>query len=163
MPVPRGRPVETMAFMDASHAANKKTRRSHTGYVVFVNRALVVWYSKKQNTIESSTFGAEFIAMKSCIEVIVHLRFKLRMFGIPLNDQPTHVFCNNESVVKNSSQVESTLNKEHNSIVYHYARWYVAAGVTKVSWINREFNIADAFMKRLTMDRRIFLFSKWTY
>jgi len=127
MPAPRGLFVETTAYVDASHAANRKTRRSHTGYVIFVNRAPVIWYSKKQNTIEASTFGSEYIAMKECVEAITHLRFKLRMCGIPLSDEPTQVFCNNESVVKNSSQVESVLNKKHNSIAYHYVRWNVAA------------------------------------
>ena len=56
MPKPRGLEVETSAFVDASHAANKKTRRSHTGYLIFVNKAPIIWYSKKQNTIEASTF-----------------------------------------------------------------------------------------------------------
>ena len=168
MPLPRGRPVETCAYVDASHAANKKTRRSHSGYVIFVNRAPVIWYSKKQNTIEASTFGLEFIAMKACVEAIVHLRYKLRMFGIPLNGadgipQPTDLMCDNESVVRNSSQVESMLNKKHNSIAYHYVRWNVAAGVIRVSWISTDDNIADALTKRLTHDRREDLFFQWTY
>ena len=121
MPRPRGQLVSSMAWVDASHAANKKTRRSHTGYVIFLNRAPILWHSKKQNTVEASTFGAEFIALKACIEAITHLQYKLRMFGIPLTDKPTHVFCDNESVVRNATLVESTLNKKHNSIAYHYA------------------------------------------
>jgi hypothetical protein len=84
MPLPRGRSVISTAFVDASHAANKKTRRSHTGYVVFLNRAPIVWYSKRQQTVETSTFSAEFIALKACLEAIEHLRFKLRCFGVPL-------------------------------------------------------------------------------
>jgi len=115
MPEPHGKPVSMLAYVDASHAANKKTRRSHTGFVIFVNRAPIVWHSKKQNTIESSTFGSEFIAMKACVESITHLRYKLRMFGVKLLDQPTQILCDNESVVRNSAQVESTLNKKHNS------------------------------------------------
>jgi hypothetical protein len=84
MPLPRGRSVISTAFVDASHAANKKTRRSHTGYVVFLNRAPIVWYSKRQQTVETSTFSAEFIALKACLEAIEHLRFKLRCFGVRL-------------------------------------------------------------------------------
>jgi hypothetical protein len=68
------------AFVDASHAANKKTRRSHTGYVIFLNRAPIVWYSKRQQTVETSTFSSEFIALKACLEAVEHLRFKLRCF-----------------------------------------------------------------------------------
>ena len=163
MPEPHGKPVLMTAWVDASHAANKKTRRSHTGYVIFVNRAPIVWHSKKQNTVEASTFGSEFIAMKACIEGITYLRYKLRMFGIRLSEEPTHVMCDNESVVRNSAQVESTLNKKHNSIAYHYARWNVAAGIIQVSWLDGLLNIADAFTKRLTQARRDFLFGEWTY
>src|SRR6056300_696374 len=163
MPEPRGEPVSTTAWVDASHAANKKTRKSHSGYVIFVNCAPIIWYSKRQNTVEASTFGSEFIAMKSCIEAITHLRYKLRMFGIPMTDEPTHVICDNESVVKNSTLVESTLNKKHNSIAYHYVRWNVAAGVVKTSWMPGDYNLADAFTKRLTHQRREYLFGGWTY
>ena len=86
MPTPRGRMVTTTAYVDASHAANKMTRRSHTGFILFVNRAPIIWYSKRQNTVESSTFSSEFIALKTCMESTVALRYKLRMFGIHLKD-----------------------------------------------------------------------------
>ena len=101
MPVPRGRSLVMTAFVDASHAANKVTRRSHTGFVIFLNRAPIVWYSKRQQTVETSTFSAEFIALKACIEAIEHSRFKLRCFSIPMpQGEPTYVYCDNESVVK---------------------------------------------------------------
>ena len=100
MPNPRGSTVTITAFVDASYASNKVIRRSHSGYIVFVNRAPIVWYRKKQNTVESSVFSAEFISMKVCIEALEGLRFKLRMFGVPLpKGEPCHVFCDNESVV----------------------------------------------------------------
>ena len=73
------------------------------------------------------------------------------------------MFCDNESVVKNSSNVESALNKKHNSIAYHYVRWNVAAGVIAVSWISGEENFADVFTKRLTVERRKHLFGSFMY
>ena len=164
MPIPRGKPVVTTAFVDASHAANKKTRRSHTGFIIFMNRAPIIWYSKRQQTVEASTFSSEFIALKACTESIQHLRYKLRMFGIPLAPSgETHIFCDNESVVKNSTYIESVLNKKHNSIAYHYVRWCVAAGIISVGWIESQNNLADAFTKRLTTMAREYLFGNWTY
>ena len=82
---PRGRLVKTTGFVDTSHAGDKRTRRSITGYIIFVNKTPIIWFIKNQNTVESSTFSSEFIAMKSCVEHIAALRFKLRMFGIPVN------------------------------------------------------------------------------
>mmetsp|Transcript_18951 Transcript_18951/g.26747 ORF Transcript_18951/g.26747 Transcript_18951/m.26747 type:complete len:460 (-) Transcript_18951:1019-2398(-) len=54
MPRPRGQADVTTAFCDASFAANKKTRRSHTGCIMFVNRAPIIWKSRRQNTLETS-------------------------------------------------------------------------------------------------------------
>ena len=149
MPKPRGRQVSTSAFVDASHAANKVTRRSHSGFIIFVNRAPIIWYSKRQNTVESSAFSSEFIAAKTCVEHITALRYKLRMFGVPI-DGPTKVLCDNESVVKNSTRIDSTLHKKHSSIAYHSVRWAVAAGVIRVGWIPSRDNIADAMTKTLS-------------
>ena len=55
------------AFVDASFAQNKKTRKSHTGFLIFVNRAPIIWFSKRQSTVETSAFSAEFIALKACL------------------------------------------------------------------------------------------------
>ena len=110
-PRPRGRAVKIIAFVDASHAANRVNKKSHTGYIIFINRALIIWYSKYQNTVESSTSTSEFIALKTCMERFVGLRFKLRMFGIPI-DGAIDTLCGNQSVVNNSSKFESTLDKK---------------------------------------------------
>ena len=54
------------------------------GVLIFVNRAPIIWYSKRQNTVESSTFGSEFTAMRTAVDLIEALRYKLRMFGVPI-------------------------------------------------------------------------------
>lgn len=164
MPTPRGRDFVMTAYVDASHGANKVTRRSHTGYVIFLNRSPILWYSKRQQTVETSTFSAEFIALKVCLEAIEHLRFKLRCFGIPMErGQPTYKYCDNESVVKNTSNVESTLNKKHSSIAYHHCRWSVTAGIFTIAHISTHDNLADCFTKQLPSTERNHLFGGWTF
>jgi hypothetical protein len=165
MPRPRGVAVETSAYVDSSHGANKVTRRSHSGHILFVNRAPVKWLSRRQQTVETSAFSSEFIALKHCIEDVEHLRFKLRMFGIPIvnNGEATKILCDNNSVVTNTSNVESSLNKKHSSIAYHFSRWNVAAGVCQIGWIPTGENLADAMTKRLSVTTRDHLFSQWTY
>jgi hypothetical protein len=66
-----------------------------------------MWLSKRQNSVEASTFGSEFTAMKNAVEIIEVLRYKLRMFGV-LIEGPTNVFCDNEAVCKNTMRPEST-------------------------------------------------------
>ena len=73
MPTPRGRPVNITCFVDANHAGNVVTRRSHTGIIIFVQNAPIIWHSRRQNTVESSTFGSDFVAMRQAKEMIVAL------------------------------------------------------------------------------------------
>ena len=73
------------------------------------------------------------------------------------------MFCDNEGLVKNATLVESSLNKKHSAIAYHFVRWNVAAGAISISWINTHANIADAFTKVLPETKRDSLFGDWTY
>ena len=81
IPPPRGHAVSTHCFVDADHASNTVTRRMQTGILIFLNRAPIVWYSKRQNTVETSTFGSEFIAMRSAVEHIEALRYSCACLG----------------------------------------------------------------------------------
>ena len=86
--------------------------------------------------------------------MIEALRYKLRMFGIPV-DGPADVFCDNESVTKNASIPTSTLNKKHNSICYHKVREAQASLTLRVTWISGEYNQADLLTKTtLPTDRK---------
>ncbi len=60
------------------------TRQSRTGVLIYVNKAPIVWYSKKQNSIESSSFGSEFMALKTGVELLEGLIYELQMIGVSL-------------------------------------------------------------------------------
>jgi hypothetical protein len=152
-PVPLGNSVCITVYVDVDHAGNAVTRRSQTGFIIFVNSALIIWYSKKQNTIESSTFGAEFVALRVCTEALIALRYKLCSFGIRI-DGPADVYCDNGSVVKSASVVEGRLNKKHLAICYHRVRECCAMGVCRLAHVNGDNNLADIFTKVLSTTRR---------
>ena len=65
---PLGKDIDVRMICDGDHAGDKRTRRSRTGFLIFCNMALIDWVSKKQATIETSVFGAKFVAMKHGIE-----------------------------------------------------------------------------------------------
>jgi hypothetical protein len=123
-------------------------RRSRTGLVIYLNKAPVIWYSKRQNTVEAATFGSEFIALKTAIDQVEALWYKLRMFGIPING-PTSIFCDNESVVINATHSESPLRRKHAAIAYHRCREAQAAGHVKIGWQDGQNNPADVLTKLL--------------
>ena len=115
MPEARVLSASVSMFVDAGHGGNVKDRLSWTGVLIFINKALIHWYRKRQPSFETSTFGAEFCAMKVGVDMVEAFRYKFRTLGIPL-DSAANVFCDNESVYKNTSMLESTLQKKHQSI-----------------------------------------------
>ena len=108
MPEPRGQPVVVPCFVDANHAGNVITRRSHTGILIYVQNAPIIWFAKRQNTVDSSSFGSEFIALQAAKDMVVALRYKLQMFWVPI-DGPANVCCDNNGVVKNTTITQSML------------------------------------------------------
>ena len=120
---------------------------------MYLNSAPILWYSKRQNTVETSTFGSEFVAMRQAFEMIKAMNYKLRMFGIPILET-AKVFGDNNSVVLNCSVPESSLKKKHHSINYNYVRECVAAGIGLVYKVNSDENLADLFTKVLDREKR---------
>jgi len=147
-PKPQGHPVQINVFVDASHASNKLNRRSHTGILIYMNSSPTIWYSKSQKTVESSTFGSEFVALRIATEKIKALRYKLRMLEVPL-DGPANVLVDNDTVMKNATIPSSSLQKRHNSICFHYVHEAVASKVMHVAYIPSSENLADMFTKML--------------
>ncbi len=146
MPPPLGKDVDLCMMVDSDHAAEKRTQRSRTGFIIFCKLAPIIWLSKQQGTIETSVFGAEFVAMKHGIEMLRGLRYKIRMMGILLPG-PTYIYGNNKSQVTNSSRPEFTLKKKCNSICYHAIRELVAMGETLLMHIRTGENLADFLTK----------------
>ena len=105
-----------------------------------------MWKSKKQATVESSVFGAEFVAMKQGMETLRGLRYKLRMMGVAI-DGPSYVYGDNMSVIHNTSKPESTLKKKSNEICYHAVREAVAMGEMVTAHIDTKMNPADLATK----------------
>ena len=93
----------TTAFVDTSHAANKVTRRSHLGHILFAGKAPAEWHSERQTAVEASASSFKFIATKHCTEDIKCLGFKLRMFEMPLdeNKPETRILRADEAIVMN--------------------------------------------------------------
>jgi hypothetical protein len=90
----------------------------------------------------------KFVALKIATEVLCGLRYKLRMMGIPIAG-PSYVYCDNNSVVMNTSRPASTLKKKSNSIAYHCVREAVAADAQRVTYENTKTNLADILTKPL--------------
>ena len=132
--------------MDASFGDCKLTRKSRTGFIVFLNSSPIYYYSKKQGSCEISTFGSEFVAMKQCCEYVKGLRYKLRMMGIPVSN-PTFIHGDNRSVLWNTTVPESTLKRKSSSVAYHFVREGVSKDMWRTAYVKTSENVADIFTK----------------
>ena len=142
-----------MVFFDADHAGNIITRRSHTGIIEYINSAPVIWYSKRNNTVETSTFGSEIIALKIAVEMVKALVYRLRMFGVPIQEE-TRMFCDHMSVVNSGPRPDCRLKKKHNSILFHKIREAVSTGEILINYEISETDIVDLLTKELSFERR---------
>jgi hypothetical protein len=93
------------------------------------------------------------MAMKHCCEYVRGLRIKLRLMGIPC-EEPTFIYGDNQSVLSNTANPDSTLKKKSNSIAYHFVREGVAKDEWRTAYINTNDNPADLLTKMLVAGKR---------
>jgi hypothetical protein len=145
-PVPHGKEVDLHLFVDSDRASEQFTRRSRTEFVIYLNMAPIVCFSDRQQTVESSVFGDECVAMKNVIETCRGLRYKLRVMGVTL-DGPTFVYGDNMSGVHKTQWHESVLLQKSNSIWYHTVRESDVMGESIFGHVPSVDNPADIFTK----------------
>ena len=148
MPVPKGKYVRLTTNLDANLMHCLVTGRSLTGVLHFLNQTPIEWFSKKQNTVETATYGSEFNAARTATEQSTGIRYKLHDFGAPI-DGPTWMFGDNESVIKSSTIPQSVLKKHHNALSYHCVCKACAAHIINFIHIPGTENVANVLTKFL--------------
>ena len=101
-PTPKGKRVVTTTYKDANLYHDLTTGKAVSGVLHFLNQTPIDWFTKKQATVESATYGSEFAAAKSAIQQIAALRITLQYLGVEISDS-SYLFGDNESVVKSGT------------------------------------------------------------
>jgi hypothetical protein len=148
MPHPLGKPVILTTYVDANLYHDYTNGRSVTGILQLINGTPVDWFSKRQDTVETATYGSEFVAARQATDKSIDLRLTLRYLGVPILG-PTYMFGDNASVLTSSTIPHSALGKRHNALAYHRTRECIAAGITKFFHIDGKKNPADILTKHL--------------
>ena len=146
MPEPLGKAVITTTTMDANLNHCLATGKSLTGCMHFVNKTPVDWYSKKQATVETATYGSEFVAAKTATEKIMDIRQTLRYLGAPIHAKSL-LFGDNRSVVTSVTLRHSTLTERHNIPAFCRVREAIAAKLMAFCWIQSAYNLSDMLSK----------------
>ena len=145
-PEPLGKFVTLTHYVDANLMHDIMSGKSVTGILHLLNKTPIDWYSKKQATVETATYGSEFVAARTCVEQIIDLRLTLRYLGVKIRSK-SYMFGDNQSVVNSSMQVQSRLHKRHTILSYHRVREAIASGMVGFYHIPGASNPADIVSK----------------
>ncbi|KAD4889124.1 hypothetical protein E3N88_21197 [Mikania micrantha] len=118
-------------YVDSDWAKCVITRRSVTGFCIFLGNSLVNWKSKKQPTVSRSTAEAEYRALCSVTCDLVWLQNLLLELKIS-SSLPISVFCDNQAAISISVNPVFHDRTKHFDIDLHFFREKVSAGVIKV-------------------------------
>jgi hypothetical protein len=135
-PEPLGNWVTVTTYVDANLYHDLITGRSVTGILLMINQTVIDWYSKKQATVETATYGSEFVAARTATDKTIDLRTTLRYLGIPIRDK-SFMFGDNKSIVGSATVPHSKLAKRHNALSFHRVREAIASGIIRFHPVNQ--------------------------
>ncbi len=145
-PEPLGNYVQLTHYVDANLMHCLLTGRSVTGILHFMNQTPIDWFTKKQSTVETATFGSEFVAARTATEQIIDIRNTLRYLGVPIREH-SYLFGDNQTVVNSATQPHGKLHKRHTMLSFHRVREAIASKMIVFTHIPGAMNPADILSK----------------
>jgi hypothetical protein len=137
------------AYADADWAGDLDTRKSTSGFVVRVNGAAIAWASRKQKSVATSTFEAEYVAAAVAAKEVLWLRQLLQELRQGVNE-PTVIKIDNQAALSHLLNPMTTQKSKHIDIQFHFVRDYIEAGALKYEFVPTAAQTADFLTKPVT-------------
>lgn len=140
--------LKLSAFADSDWASCLETRKSVTGFCLFLGPSLVAWKSKKQSTVSRSSSEAEYRALVAVTCEIQWLSYLLKDLQVPL-DVPTSLYCDNQSAIYLAHNPTFHERTKHIEIDCHIVREKINSGLIHLLPVSSSNQLADVFTKPL--------------
>ena len=151
--------LKLRCFTDSDWASCIDSRRSVTGWVVFLGRSLISWKAKKQATTSRSSSEAEYRALASSTCEVQWLIYLLNDFDVSHLD-PALIYCDNQSAIQIANNPTFHERTKHIEIDCHIVREKVQSRVIHLLPVRSADQLADVFTKALHPTRFHTLISK---
>lgn len=140
--------LQLKGFADADWGAFPDTRRSVSGYCIFLGDSLISWKSKKQKIASSSSAEAEYRSMAMATRQIVWLRYLLQDFHID-QSKPSVMFCDNTAAIHTAHNPVFHERTKHVELNCHITRDMIEEGILKLLHVRTDVQVADIMTKAL--------------
>ncbi|XP_068667673.1 uncharacterized mitochondrial protein AtMg00810-like [Aristolochia californica] len=155
---PSASPGSLVAYSDADWAGCPDTRRSTSGYSIYLGDNLVSWSAKKQPTVSRSSCESEYRALALTAAELIWLTHLLRDLQVSIPERPL-LLCDNKSALFLSSNPVVHKRAKHVELDIHFLRELVVAGKIRTQYVPSHLQIADIFTK--SVSRPLFQFFRF--
>jgi hypothetical protein len=141
------------AYSDSDHAGDNDTRRSTTGFIIYVDGNAVSWTSKRQSSVALSSCEAEYMALAETAKEILWLRYLLEeMICHPLSS-PAILYCDNQAAINSTKNDMNHGRMKHIDYRFHFIRECIQNGFIEMKWVPTRAQHADIFTKPLPKNK----------
>ena len=144
----RNQPWNITCFTDSDYAGDSQTRRSVSGYIIYVHGMPVQFRSKSQQSVTLSSTEAEWMALSEAVKDILFLKYLCESMHIKV-ETPITVRVDNLGAVFMSTNTTTNTRTKHIDIRSKFVREYVQDGTIKIIFVRSEENDSDIMTKNL--------------
>ncbi|KAJ9562028.1 hypothetical protein OSB04_007188 [Centaurea solstitialis] len=142
---------DLVSYTDSDYGGCQVDRKSTSGSCQFLGGKLVIWSSKKQNCISTSTTKVEYVVAASCCSQALWMQTQLRDYGYSLDKIP--ILCDSKSAIAISANHVQHSKTKHIDIRYHFLKHHVEEGNVEMYFVTTKYQLADLITKALDEKR----------